>query len=199
MVMSKAGRVALFACATIVGAACSTGDGRTLQPPAFTNPPAVVTTTAPAIVDDGSGWSLTAPWSEAGEVNLRYTCDDIGVSPPMVWTEGPEGTRAYGISLTLADDPDSVLWAVANIDPTTRNLQEGLAPVGAAVAVNSYGTIGYHAPCPMVGGTETYQLSVFALEFPVELPTAAPAADMTTALEAGALSVLRTTFSHQRR
>lgn len=157
------------------------------------------TTIGPATISDPDGWTLTAPWADSEPVNVRYTCDDLGVSPPLVWSIGPEGTRAYGLTLTDANDPGSVLWAVADIDPGTRNLQEGLAPVGATVAVNTFGTIGYHAPCPSVGATGTYVMAVHALEFPLELATGASAIDMANALEEGSLSVLRTSFTHQRR
>lgn len=182
---------------SMVIAACSTDDGRQMQVP----PAGAVATigSTPNTQVTESGWTLTAPWENGREMSLRYTCDGEGVSPPLVWTEGPEMTRAYGLVLSVVDDPETILWAMADIPVATRNLVEGLAPEGAISGVNALGTVGYQAPCPTAGATEQFELSVYAQEFPLELPPNSPAVDIAVALDNDALDVVSTQFSYQRR
>lgn len=177
--------------------ACSTDDGRQMKVP--TGQTQTTVGVAPHSQSGESGWTLTTPWENRGEMNVRYTCDGAGVSPPLVWTEGPEMTRAYGIVLSPINDPATVLWAVADIPVSTRNLIEGLAPDGAISGVNSGGTVGYQPPCPPVGSSQEFELSVYAQQFPLELPQNSPAVDIAATLENDALEVVSTQFTYQRR
>jgi len=189
--------VALVGVVTIVSTSCSTNDGRQMQEPV--GGPAVVDTTAPTDNADTSGWALTAPWEKGGEIDVRYSCDGQAVSPPLVWSEGPEMTRAYGLVLTAVDDPTTVLWAMADIPIGTRNLVEGLAPQGAVVSVNASGTLGYQAPCPDAGVTQQFEITIYAQEFPLESAPNTPALQMRDALQEVALEIVSTTFTYQRR
>jgi phosphatidylethanolamine-binding protein (PEBP) family uncharacterized protein len=158
-----------------------------------------VGTTAPVGDTDSTEWKLTAPWEPGSEINIRYTCDGEAISPPLVWGEGPEMTRAYGIVLTAQDDPDTVLWALADIPLQTRNFVEGISPDGAIVTVNASGALGYQAPCPDPGVTQRFEITVYAQEFPLESAPNSPAAQMRDALEEVALDVAISTFTYQRR
>lgn len=189
--------VALVGLITLVVTSCSTDDGRNMQEPV--GGPAVVGTTAPVGDTDSTEWKLTAPWEPGSEINIRYTCDGEGISPPLVWGEGPEMTRAYGIVLTAQDDPDTVLWAMADIPLQTRNFVEGITPDGAIVSVNASGALGYQAPCPDAGVTQQFEIAVYAQEFPLESAPNTPAAQLRDALEEVALDVAISTFTYQRR
>ncbi len=189
--------VALIGVATIVVTSCSTDDGRDMQEP-IGGPP-VVGTTAPTGDANSSGWKLTTPWEVSSEINIRYTCDGEAISPPMVWGEGPEMTRAYGLVLTEVDDPDTALWAMADIPLGTRNLVEGLAPEGAIASVNASGTLGYQAPCPDAGVTQQFEITVYAQEFPLESAPNTPARQMRDALQEVALDAVSSIFTYQRR
>lgn len=189
--------VALVGLITLLVTSCSTDDGRQMQEPV--GGPPVVGTTAPAGDTDSTEWKLTAPWEPGSEINIRYTCDGEAISPPLVWGEGPEMTRAYGIVLTAQDDPDTVLWALADIPLQTRNFVEGISPDGAIVSVNASGALGYQAPCPDPGVTQRFEITVYAQEFPLESAPNTPAAQMRDALEEIALDVAISTFTYQRR
>ena len=189
--------VALVGAITVLMTSCSTDDGRNMQEPV--GGPPVVGTTAPVGNPDSSGWKLTAPWEPGSEINIRYTCDGEGISPPLVWGDGPEMTRAYGIVLTVQDDPDTVLWALADIPIQTRNLVEGLGPDGAIVSVNASGALGYQAPCPDAGVAQQFEITVYAQEFPLESAPNTPALQMRDALVEVALDAVSSTFSYQRR
>lgn len=189
--------VALVGALAFVTASCSTNDGRQMQEPV--GGIAVVGTTAPQGDNDASKWKLTAPWEPGGEINIRYTCDGEAISPPLVWGQGPEMTRAYGVVLTSQDDPDTVQWAMADIPIQTRNLVEGLAPEGAVVSVNASGALGYLGPCPDAGVSQLFEITVYAQEFPLESAPNTAALQMRDALEEVALDAVSSTFTYQRR
>lgn len=189
--------LAVITILALTAAACSTDDGRQMQQPLTTEPVTIGST--PNTQATESGWTLTAPWENGAEINVRYTCDGESVSPPLVWAPGPEQTRAYGVVLSVADDPETILWAMADIPSQTRNLIEGIAPEGAISGVNSGGTVGYQPPCPSVGESQDFELSVYAQQFPTELPQGSPAIDIAIALDNDALEIVTTQFSYQRR
>ena len=197
MMLSRHNALFAIGLTSVLLSACSTDDGRQMSPPISTQVATV--TPSPNTQSSPSGWTVTAPWVNGGEVNIRYTCDGEGLSPPLVWTQGPEMARAYGVVLSPTNDPATVLWAMANIEPTTRNLVEGLAPTNALVGVNSAGSVGYQAPCPDVGQSQQFDLSVYAQEFPLELPQNSPAVDIAATLENEALEIVSTQFVYQRR
>lgn len=183
-----------IAAVTVAVSGCASDDGRIMQEPAFPQTPAIGT--QPPSDTDGNGWTLTTPWSDSGTVDARFTCDGLAVSPPMVWTEGPEMTRAYGIS--MIDSAGQVLWAMADISVSTRNLLEATAPEGATVAVNATGSLGYQAPCPEPGQSDAYTVVVYAQEFPTEVTGPVPGDELVRLLQETALDQETTSFTYQR-
>lgn len=197
MSLSVSRFVALFGVLGIVVAGCSTDDGRQMQEPVGGT--ATIGTLAPVQDITDNPWNLTAPWENGAEINIKYTCDGNEISPPLVWGTGPEMTRAYGIVLTPLDEPDRVLWALANIAVATRNLVEATSPEGAVVGVNDSGALGYQAPCPEPGLTQQFDITVFAQEFPIEIAPNSPAKQIRDALQEEALDFVSTQFTYQRR
>ncbi len=92
-----------------------------------------------------------------------YASYDQNASPPLRWTEGPQGTRCYAI---LTEDPDAkttplpvVHWVVWNIPASVTALREGLEsldllqdPLGLRQGANTAaGSVGYKGPRPPEG------------------------------------------------
>ncbi|HVL32655.1 MAG TPA: YbhB/YbcL family Raf kinase inhibitor-like protein, partial [Actinomycetota bacterium] len=110
----------------------------------------------------------------------RYTCDGEDVSPPLHWTGIPEGTLDIAV---LVDDPDApggsfTHWVMWGLDPGMNDLAEGVVPSGARQAKNSFGAVGYGGPCPPVGESHTYAITLFALGSRIPLQDGAPAKDV---------------------
>ena len=64
---------------------------------------------------------------------VQYTCDGDNISPPLTWTDVPEGTVEFAL---LFEDPDApggtlVHWVLFGISPDLDGLEEGKAPPGA--------------------------------------------------------------------
>ncbi len=185
--------------ASVVLAACSTDDGRQMKPPtAAQNESVAVPTTIGASVDSGSTMSVTGPWTSGSAIDSRYTCDGLQVSPPLTWTTGPEDTQAYAITIDNIDDPGSVQWAVTNIDFATTTNAEGSVPAGGYVALNAKGQQAYDPPCPPAGTTQTYVVTVFALDSLTPTDVTPTQAEMKADIEAAALEAATTVFTVTR-
>jgi len=122
----------------------------------------------------------------------RYTEDGEDLSPPLTWSDPPEGTRELAL---IVDDPDApraepwVHWVLCKIPDDIRMLTEGIpqtprpdAPPGAMQGKNSWGTDGYRGPAPPKGhGTHHYHFHLYALDAPLR---AAQGLDKAGLLEA---------------
>ncbi|MCL4436563.1 MAG: YbhB/YbcL family Raf kinase inhibitor-like protein [Thaumarchaeota archaeon] len=100
----------------------------------------------------------------------NYTCKGASVSPPLLWTVGPQGTKSY---VLIVDDPDAprgvfTHWVIFNIPPSVSRLDENI-PKNATVegvgvqGVNGARSTGYTGPCPP-SGTHHYIFTLYALD-----------------------------------
>jgi Raf kinase inhibitor-like YbhB/YbcL family protein len=141
--------------------------------------------------DPTGGKAMTIPAKstafEAGKpIPKKYTGEGEDVSPPLAWSNIPQGAKELAL---ICDDPDApmgtwVHWVLYKIPAETMGLPEGLprekalkSPAGAVQGVNSFGTdnLGYRGPMPPPGhGMHHYHFKVYALDKPVTL---APGAD----------------------
>jgi Raf kinase inhibitor-like YbhB/YbcL family protein len=93
------------------------------------------------------------------------------ISPPLVWTSPPAGTKSFAV---LMIDPDgrrgigSVHWVAYGIPAGRTGLKEGEGGTPTAditLGTNSRGTMGYTGPCgPPVDGPHHYVINVIALD-----------------------------------
>ena len=108
----------------------------------------------------------------------KYTGEGSDISPPLAWTDLPEGTKELAL---VCDDPDAptaqpwVHWVIYKIPVDAKGLPENVppkrrlkTPPGALQGTNSWTTgqtIGYRGPMPPVGhGTHAYRFTLYALE-----------------------------------
>jgi Raf kinase inhibitor-like YbhB/YbcL family protein len=134
--------------------------------------------------------SLTSPaFQQGGEIPARHTCDAEDLSPALVWSGVPEGTRSLAL---IVDDPDAPVgtfthWLAWGIDPTADMHEEGQP--AAVEGANDFGTTGYRGPCPPPGhGPHRYSFRLHALDAELELQPGASKADLEGALEGHVLA-----------
>jgi Raf kinase inhibitor-like YbhB/YbcL family protein len=101
----------------------------------------------------------------------RYTCEGDDVTPPLAWSEVPEGTRSFAL---IVDDPDApdpaapkvtwVRWVVYNLPPTLHRLTEAMPlPALARVGRNDWHHLRWGGPCPPIG-RHRYFFKLYALD-----------------------------------
>jgi len=101
-------------------------------------------------------------------IPVRFTCDGADVSPPLVWTDPPAGTRSFALVCADPDAPGGVWyhWAIYDITMETRTLTESW-PATRGVppqAINDFRRAGYGGPCPPRGDApHRYHFRLYAL------------------------------------
>jgi Raf kinase inhibitor-like YbhB/YbcL family protein len=183
----------------LTAAACDSGDGENLPPAGPDQTKSILTTTSAAttpgvsVVDPAQlgtipasrNFDVTTVWADDAPIDPKYSCKGANVSPPVSWSNVPEGTVEIAIVMTDPDANGFVHWAVAGLDPTTGTIAEGAVPATAVQAENGKGTVGYTGPCPP-SGTHTYLMQVYALDKTTGVANGSSAADLIQAIEANA-------------
>ena len=101
----------------------------------------------------------------------KHSGDGEDVSPELMWSGAPEGTKAFAI---VVHDPDAPLvdgfthWVAYKIPGNVNHLDEGTSEV--VNGVNSMGKPGYMGPAPPAGhGNHHYYFWVYALDEDLDL------------------------------
>jgi hypothetical protein len=109
----------------------------------------------------------SSAFSEGDPVPVRFTCDGDDVSPPLAWSDVPEGASELRLTVTDPDAPSGTFthWLVTGIDPTATDVAEGVAPERGTQQPNSFGDTRYGGPCPPPGrGAHRYVFAIEALD-----------------------------------
>lgn len=104
-----------------------------------------------------------------------FGCVGKNISPELSWTNAPEGTKSFAVTMYDPDAPTGSgwwHWLIFNIPsdinqliPEAGNTTSGLAPKNAIQSITDYGSKGYGGPCPPEGhGLHQYILTVYALD-----------------------------------
>ena len=112
----------------------------------------------------------SSAFKEGMIIPKKYTCDNMDISPPLEWSEVPDGTKTFAL---ICDDPDApmgtwVHWVLFNLPGNILELSENTPKLevlknGARQGGNDFGKIGYGGPCPP-GGTHRYYFKIYALD-----------------------------------
>lgn len=115
-----------------------------------------------------------------GHFDLKQSFNDWGhngsnVSPQLSWSNAPEGTRSFAITMYDVDAPTGSGWwhwlafniptDVTEFVTNAGNIDANLVPENVVQSINDYGTKGYGGPCPPIGnGFHQYIITVHALK-----------------------------------
>lgn len=124
----------------------------------------------------------------------KYTCDGEDVSPPLVWSDPPEGVGSFAL---IMEDPDApvgtwIHWVLYNIPGQSLSLGEAIHPEaeladGSLHGQNSWKALGYGGPCPP-SGAHRYYFRLYALDTVLDLPAGASKKDLLSAVEGHVLA-----------
>ena len=104
-----------------------------------------------------------------------FGCTGENKSPQLSWTNAPEGTKSFAITMYDPDAPTGSGWwhwlvfdipaEVTELAPNAGNIELNLIPKGTIQSITDYGTRGYGGPCPPIGhGIHQYVITVYALK-----------------------------------
>jgi hypothetical protein len=124
----------------------------------------------------------------------QYTCDGQDVSPPLSWSDPPQGTESFAL---ICDDPDApvgtwVHWVLFNIPADKRALPENVPSQdqlsdGSLHGRNGWRRRDYGGPCPP-RGTHRYFFKLYALDITLALEAGATKQNVLSAMEGHTLA-----------
>ena len=135
-------------------------------------------------------FKLRSPaFGPGGEIPLKYTGDGADVSPPLRWTDPPDGTKSFALTVDDREDLTGiwVLWVLYGIAATVRALPEDVprrdtvSGVGTQ-GVNDFGGVGYSGPRPPLGPAHLYFFRLYALDTTLALPPHRSKAELMKAM-----------------
>ena len=127
--------------------------------------------------------SLTAPWTNEGDIPAQYTCKGDGTSPALSWKNVMPSSIEVAIVMTDPDAADFVHWVVWGIPASVSSLPAGLPSSTYKQATNGFGAVGYGAPCPPAGTSHTYVVTLYELTSGLSLPAGSSANDVIAQLD----------------
>lgn len=136
----------------------------------------------------------------------KYTKDGDNLSPPISWSDIPDGAQEI---LLICDDPDAptpepfVHWVVYGLSPDRDGLPEG-GPGDSEirVGVNSANEAAYMGPAPPPGDEpHHYHFRLYALDQLTELPEGASRTELQEAMAGRVLaqSELQGTYARPKQ
>lgn len=104
-----------------------------------------------------------------------FGCTGKNQSPELSWTNAPEGTKSFAITMYDPNAPTGSGWwhwvvfdipkNINELFTNAGNLTLNLAPKGVIQSVTDYGVAGYGGPCPPENhGFHQYIITVYALK-----------------------------------
>ena len=122
-------------------------------------------------------------FADNGDIPSEFSCEGEGISPPLKWSNLPEGTQSLVLLVTDEDLPAPsfslfkiVHWVLYNIPSDLTGLAPGVAgeelsELGVEVGPNWSREMRYYPPCP-VSGRHRYVFRLYALDIDAIQPVA---------------------------
>jgi Raf kinase inhibitor-like YbhB/YbcL family protein len=140
--------------------------------------------------------SVTSPAFKDNEwIPAKYTADGDDMSPPLKWTDIPEGVTQYAL---IVEDPDAprgtfTHWVIYGIPGSYDHLDDGVSQVeeldnGAMQGLNTHGKPGYMGPSPPKGKPHRYIFTLYALDAKLDLPAGITKEDLEKAMQGHIIS-----------
>ena len=138
---------------------------------------AVLLAQALLVAGAGAAMALTltsTAFQPGDKIPSKYTCEGVGISPPLAFGDVPEGTKSLALIIDDPDVPDPKApkrvwthWVVYNLPPDTDGLPEDAGrsglPKGAVTGLSDRKQAAYHGPCPPIG-RHRYFHKLYALD-----------------------------------
>lgn len=145
---------------------------------------------------------------DGGDFPVEYTKDGRNLSPPLRWSDLPEGTRELALifeNITPQTQEPFLQWLIYKIPPDRDGLPKGLKhkrdpeePAEALHGVNALGNVGYDGPLGTVNRTFHLRFRLYALDRPLDLGPGADKASFERAIRGHVLGQAELMVRHER-
>ena len=97
-----------------------------------------------------------------------YTCDSLGISPGVQWSNAPSTTTSYALTMyTIPPTGDKHVYIVLyNIPASTSSIPDNSKSIGVFGINTVDGKTTYTPPCSQGPGAKIYVLTLYALNAP---------------------------------
>jgi Raf kinase inhibitor-like YbhB/YbcL family protein len=122
-------------------------------------------------------------FEDSDSIPAEYSCEGEGISPPLKWSNLPEGTRSLVLLVTDEDLPTPNLslfkivhWVLYNIPGDVMGFDSAvsgaeLSELGVEIGPNWSREMRYYPPCP-ISGRHRYVFCLYALDVEAIRPEA---------------------------
>jgi Raf kinase inhibitor-like YbhB/YbcL family protein len=133
----------------------------------------------------------TTAWTDGGMIPAKYTQAGAQVSPPLAWSNVPDGVQSFVLiardtDAAIGNGTDDVLhWLLWNIPGSARSLAEAI-PQGNQLPdgtrqISASGPY-YRGPgAPAAGPAHHYVFELYALDGPIDVPAVGQSPPLTRA------------------
>ena len=141
----------------------------------------------------------SSAFGNAEAIPSRHSCEGEDISPPLRWSNVPEGTQSLAL---IVDDPDApggvfTHWLAWGLDPAAADLGEG--EPAPREGRNDFGTTGYRGPCPPTGhGRHRYAFRLYAVDAQVALAAGAAKSELEQAIDGHVLTTAELVGTYER-
>ena len=148
-----------------------------------------------------AGIEVTSPAvGPDGSLSVEFTCDGAGISPPVEWQAGPDGTKSYALSLWHETPHGSKsYWVLYDIPATVTKLPKNSHSIGTP-GLNGKRRAEYDPMCSKGPGLKEYHITVYALSARPQLrPETATREALLEAIAKITLAEDTLTFAYERK
>jgi Raf kinase inhibitor-like YbhB/YbcL family protein len=95
----------------------------------------------------------------------EFTGDGAGISPPLSWKKGPEGTKSYAVIMHHVDREGKTkwYWTLWDIPAEVTSLPKNSTKIGTIGSNEMSRVPGYGPPNSKGPGTKVYTITIYAL------------------------------------
>ncbi len=152
-----------------------------------------------------SDMELTSSAFEArGRIPVEHSGEGDDTSPPLTWSDAPDGTRSFAL---VCHDPDAPLvdagsygfvhWVLYNIPGSAESLPSDVSDYSSGPS--GFGREGYGGPMPPPGhGTHHYFFWLFALSAEPDLDEGLSFSELLERIEPHTLGMNRLVGTYER-
>jgi Raf kinase inhibitor-like YbhB/YbcL family protein len=134
-----------------------------------------------AITEASSMQITSEAFDEGGSIPAAHTCDGADTSPPLAWTDVPDGVDSFALIVDDLDARGFIHWTLTGIGGEVSELPAGEGDSIGTPGRNDFGRMGWGGPCPP-SGEHRYRFTLYALSEPTEIAGEADAASVRDAI-----------------